>query len=125
MKTGYFARMKEYEAAGYTPVSIARYAPPFYHGHEYKKLAPSYDCLNDYKYGPNKGNKDRFMIRYFNELPNLTQQQIIKELEQLTGVKEDKIVLLCFEKPGDFCHRHLVADYLMDCTDYEVKEFEI
>lgn len=81
--------------------------------------------MNDYKYGPNKGNKDRFMIRYFNELPNLTQQQIIEELEQLTGVKEDKIILLCFEKPGDFCHRHLVADYLMDCTDYEVKEFEV
>ena len=65
------------------------------------------------------------MIRYFNELPNLTQQQIIEELEQLTGVNEDKIVLLCFEKPGDFCHRHLIADYLMDCTDYEVKEFEV
>ena len=22
------------------------------------------------------------------------------------------VVLLCYEKPGDFCHRHIVADWL-------------
>jgi uncharacterized protein (DUF488 family) len=30
-------------------------------------------------------------------------------------------VLLCYEKSGDFCHRHLVAEWLRR-YGYEVKE---
>jgi len=37
------------------------------------------------------------------------------------GVKD--IALLCYEKPGDFCHRRLFADWLKEKTGYEVKEF--
>lgn len=34
-----------------------------------------------------------------------------------------KICLICFEKPTDFCHRHLVADWLtkngFQCEEYK------
>lgn len=124
MKTGNFAKLKEYIEAGYTPVSIARYAPPFYHGIEYKILAPSYDCLNDYKYGEHKGNTDIFLGRYMSELAKLDAKEVVKVLEELTNVKEDKIILLCFEKPEDFCHRHLAAAWLHNCAAIDCKEYE-
>lgn len=124
MKTGYFYHLKEYESAGYVPVSIARYSPPFYHGLEYKKLAPSYDCLNDYKYGEHKGNADVYIGRYMSELAKLDAKEVVKELEELTGVKEDKIILLCFEKPSDFCHRKLVAAMLKVYGGIECEEFK-
>lgn len=124
MKTGYFAKLKEYVEAGYTPVSIARYAPPFYHGIEYKILAPSYDCLNDYKYGEHKGNTDKFLGRYMSELAKLNAKEVVKVLEELTNVKEDKIILLCFEKPEDFCHRHLAAAWLHNCAAIDCEEYE-
>jgi uncharacterized protein (DUF488 family) len=31
--------------------------------------------------------------------------------------------LLCWEKPGDFCHRHLVADWLRN-AGYEISEIK-
>lgn len=124
MKTGYFAKLKEYVEAGYTPVSIARYAPPFYHGLEYKKLAPPHDLLNDYKHGPHKGDANHFQIEYLGILAELDAKQIIKELEELTGVKEDKIILLCFEKPADFCHRKIAAAMLKVYGDIECEEYE-
>ena len=47
-------------------------------------------------------------------LKDKTCRQVLADLQKLTGVKNDfsKIILLCYEKPGDFCHRHLVADWL-------------
>lgn len=34
-----------------------------------------------------------------------------------------EICLICYEKPSDFCHRHLVADWLnkngVKCKEYE------
>jgi hypothetical protein len=32
------------------------------------------------------------------------------------------VALMCFEKPDDFCHRHLVADWLRQ-NGYECKEW--
>lgn len=125
MKTGYFYHLKEYESAGYVPVSIARYSPPFYHGLEYKKLAPPYDLLNDYKYGPHKGDVNHFQIEYLGILAGFDAKQIIKDLEELTGVKEDKIILLCFEKPADFCHRKLVAAMLKVYGGIECEELKV
>lgn len=34
------------------------------------------------------------------------------------------IALVCYEKSGDFCHRHIVADWLNQ-AGYDVKELEI
>jgi uncharacterized protein (DUF488 family) len=33
------------------------------------------------------------------------------------------IALVCYEKPTDFCHRHLVADWLKE-HGYECEEFK-
>ena len=34
-----------------------------------------------------------------------------------------RIALICYEKPTDFCHRHLVADWLnkngIECEEWE------
>jgi hypothetical protein len=31
---------------------------------------------------------------------------------------------MCFEKPEQFCHRHLFAKWLNQFGEYEVKEFD-
>ena len=37
--------------------------------------------------------------------------------------KGSDVALLCYEKPGDLCHRHLVAEWLrghgMQCAEWE------
>lgn len=113
MYTGYYAQLKKYLADGLYPVSIAGKCPEWYHGAEYKKLAPKWSFFSEWKNGSHKGDND-YYIKHFKEevLDKLDPAQVIKELEGFTGVSSDKIILLCYEKPGDFCHRHLVADWL-------------
>lgn len=113
MLTGYFARLKDYQKINLTPISIAAKAPIWYKGDEYKKLAPKWSFYSEWKNGSHKGDND-YYIKHFKEevLDNLDPEQVLKELEGFSGVSEDNIILLCYEKSGTFCHRHLVADWL-------------
>ena len=36
----------------------------------------------------------------------------------------DNAVMLCYEKPGDFCHRHLIADWITKNTGITVEEVD-
>ena len=49
--------------------------------------------------------------KHFNEevLNQLNVNNVIKDLKSL--VNNNSIVLICYEKPDDFCHRHLVANW--------------
>ena len=83
-------------------VSISGYAPHFFKGPQYRKLAPRRDFFDQYKL-------DHDTIAYtkqFNSrvLAVLDPEQVFADL--------DNKVLLCYERPGDFCHRRLVADWL-------------
>lgn len=113
MKTGYFARLKAYTDAGYVPVSIALKTPDWYNGYIYKKLSPPWWLLTDFKNGSHKDDTE-FYTKYFNTeiLDKLKANVVIKELETLTNETRNNIILLCYEKPGTFCHRHLVSKWL-------------
>ncbi len=105
--TSYFAMMDKLPE-NVVPVSICCSAPDFFKGIQYKKLAPSYTLLKKYK----TNNDDEFYSKYFkdNILGDLSASRVIQELEYLGEGKD--IVLLCYEKTEDFCHRHLVAEWL-------------
>lgn len=113
MYTGYFAKLNKYLEYSLYPVSIAGKCPDWYHGAEYKTLAPKWSFYSEWKNGSHKGDND-YYTKHFKEevLDKLDPEQVIKELEGFTGTTADKIILLCYEKPDDFCHRHLVADWL-------------
>lgn len=111
MYTGYYSQLKKYLADGLYPVSIAGKCPDWYHGAEYKKLAPKWVFFSEWKNGSHKGDND-YYIKHFNEevLDKLRAEDVINDLKRF-GLLQN-IILLCYEKPTDFCHRHLVADWL-------------
>ena len=45
-------------------------------------------------------------------LKPLTVESVLADIANLSGGELDKVILLCYEKPTDFCHRHLVADWI-------------
>jgi uncharacterized protein YeaO (DUF488 family) len=115
MYTGYFAKIKTYEKAGLIPIAICGGIPNWYKGLWYKKLAPKWSFFNEWKNGTeHKGDNDYYIQHFNNEvLDKLSILQVIEDLQKIANTKDtDKIILLCYEKPGDFCHRHLVADWL-------------
>ena len=90
------------------PISICGKAPSWYKGLQYKKLAPKYDFFMKWK--DNHDNEQ--YIESFNEqvLSRLDVREVIEELFDMANSKD--ICLICYEKPNDFCHRHLVSNWL-------------
>jgi hypothetical protein len=111
--TGYYAKLKEYKQAGLIPVSIAGKAPDWYDGLEYKKLAPKWAFFSEWKYGSHKGDNEYYIDQFGAQvLKSFTVESVLADLANLSNEELDKVILLCYEKPTDFCHRHLVANWI-------------
>ncbi len=121
--TTYFANLRKLPKE-IVPISICAKCPNDFKGVQYKKLAPKYGFFMEWK----QNHDNDFYIEHFNEevLKDLNQETIVKELERIAGIngitKKD-VALVCYEKPNDFCHRHLVAKWL-NRKGYIVKEYE-
>lgn len=121
--TSYFAKIK-YLPKNIIPISICGKAPKWYNGLEYKKLAPKYDFFMQWK----KNGDNKYYIDRFNEevLGKLNAGEVIKELYKLSSQSNEDIALICYEKPDDFCHRHLVSYWLnqngIKCSEYKFEK---
>lgn len=115
--TTYFAKLRALPE-NIIPVSICGKAPSWYAGRQYNKLAPKYGFFSEWK----KTHDNNYYIRCFNEqvLSLLDPQQVVDELKALAGSED--IALVCYERPSDFCHRHLVANWLTQ-AGFPTKEF--
>lgn len=102
MKTSYFAHYK-----GTNGVAITYALPSWSKYKHYLPLAPTRAMVEAYKSG--RLSEEEYTRQYYKllELRGITPQQVLKDLG-------DDAVLLCFEKTGKFCHRHLAAKWL--CT---------
>ena len=118
--TGYFGKSKKYPAE-IVQISICASPPKAYKGLEYKILAPKYRIFMEWK---DTHNSNRY-IQCFNSevLGPLDPKSVYADLERMSGGKD--IVLLCYEKPEDFCHRHIVADWLGKSVGAEIKELVV
>ena len=120
--TSYFAKLKSLPD-NIVPISICGKAPDWYKGLQYKKLAPKYDFFMEWK----KNHDNDYYIKCFNEqvLDKLDILTVIRNLIDLTisiGQANKGICLICYEKPADFCHRHLVAEWLRQ-NGFECEEW--
>jgi len=140
--TSYFAKLKKLPE-DIIPISICGKAPDWYKGIQYKILAPKYGFFKQYKdmidnsidksglYGANyfpaleekRIQAEDYYIEHFQKevLNVLDAKQIVYELYKLSQSKD--IALICYERPSDFCHRHLVHEWLVkngcNCWEYE------
>ena len=109
--TSYFANVKSLPSE-VIPIAICGVVPEWWCGLQYRKLAPKRDFFNEWK---SSGDNDYYVKCYYEQvLSHLDPAQVYKELYKLveyTGSYTENIALLCYEKPEDFCHRHLVAEW--------------
>lgn len=111
--TSYFAKQKELENHNIIPISICAKAPDWYKGLQYKKLAPKYGFFMEWK----KNHDNDYYIEHFQSevMDGLDATNVILDFSRMVygfNVGENDIALICYEKPSDFCHRHLVAEWL-------------
>jgi uncharacterized protein YeaO (DUF488 family) len=99
LKTSYFGKSGQHPNA----VSIAAITPSWFRKRIYKKFAPPWNLVKRYKDG--QVTEEQYKRTYQKEiLSKLDPKQVAEELGQ-------EAILLCYEKSGQFCHRHLVADW--------------
>ena len=116
--TSYFAKLKSLPE-NIIPISICGKAPDWYNGLQYKKLAPKYEFFMKWK----ENHNNDYYIKCFNEqvLNKLDPMRVYQELCSLA--KSDEFALICYEKPSDFCHRHLVSEWLKE-RGFDIEEWD-
>ena len=124
--TTYFAQLRKLPE-NIIPIAICGKSPDWFQGAQYKALAPKYDFFQEWK----KDHDNDKYIRNFNAriLNLLNADDVVNDLYRLAGIDlesrgECHIALVCYEKPNDFCHRHLVADWLRQ-NGYSANEYNI
>lgn len=120
--TGYFAKVKDYINAGLEPVSIAGITPSFFKGERWSDFAPRKELFNQWKSGAL--NNFEYSAKYTEYLNTLPKQDIYELKDSLLGENKN-FVMCCYEKQGDFCHRHVLADWLENNFGIRVEEYEI
>lgn len=108
--TSYFAKIKDYPDMSF--VSVSRFTPKAIKIPVLLYLAPSSDVLRDYK---EDKDLDKFIRKFNKQLKMLDADTVASALNNR--------VLVCYEKSDDFCHRHIIAQWLRN-HGYEVEELE-
>ena len=106
--TSYYANYKKY--SDFYKISISRSAPDHSYDLRLLDLAPSSQLLKDYKNGV--ANEEEYTRRYLSSLEDLKKRGYLDRFVNSLNNHTQDVVLLCYEKPDKFCHRHILADYL-------------
>jgi len=106
-------------------VGVSGWVPESFNGVRLKELAPKREWWMEWhsKFKDNINSKESiewYTVKYKETVLDVVDFNEIKgRLEQLGG----DVVLLCFERPGSFCHRHLIAKWLSEnglpCSEYD------
>lgn len=108
--TSYFARIKKLPA-NIIPISIALFIPKSINLPSISDLYPTKEILQQWK---NDNNSKRYALKYKKDVLNkLNPDDIVEKIRNIVSCYNgDSAVLVCYEKSSDFCHRHLVAEWL-------------
>ena len=115
--TSYFGNLRKLNEAGIVPISIARWNPKWFHGFTMQELAPTKYMLSD------ACSTEEYIRLYKQILSGMYSGAILKSIESM-GKGRD-VALLCYEKPGDFCHRHMFAEWFTKTTGIQIDEFAV
>lgn len=89
-------------------VAISGGAPDGFSGGKYRTLAPKRDWWQQWH--DEKLSNEWYIQKYYETvLSKLNPADVLRDL--------DNKIILCWEKPGTFCHRHLISDWLNKNSD--------
>lgn len=115
--TSYISKISKLDAQGILPVAIVNYLPRNLHVMNLSYLSPPAQTLAKYK--KIKDSKV-FTMEYAKYLNTLNINEVLNHIESIMTNHDNKtIALVCYEKSGDFCHRHILAEWIEQSTRIE------
>ena len=115
--TSYFGNARKLKEAGVMIICVAIGKPRFLKVPQMINVAPTRYMISG------ACSHDEYLKLYDRILASQDANQVVKQIEMLSGGKD--VALCCYEKPGDFCHRHILAKWLTEKTGIELKEFGV
>lgn len=116
--TSYFANYKELAKQGIKIINTARFPPRWL-------SAPSLNCVKPSPMLIHIMDPKEYTARYQAEvLADLDYKSVMDEIHSLA--EGGDVALCCYEKPGELCHRHILATWLNehgeDIHEYQKEE---
>ena len=102
--TGYYVNMNKAPVdGGYTFVAISRGIPSWFDKPllQLVELMPSWELIDMAK----KHDYEQYIRLYREKLAKVSLRDVLDSIP-------DNSILLCYEKPDKFCHRHIVRNWL-------------
>ncbi len=100
--TSYYSNVSKH-VLSIRQIGVSATIPLYFEGSRREEYYPSWDLINGIKYG--EITEEEFERAYREEV--LSRLNPVDEYEKLRGK-----VLCCWEKKGDFCHRHIILKWL-------------
>ena len=116
--TSNYAKARKMDKSKFLLVSISIFPPKDWRGLNARELAPSHELLKAYHNGMSESDYEKEYRKQISNLNNLHSQ--FEWMAQKANGRD--IVLLCYEKVGDFCHRHILSDIIYEKYGYRIKE---
>ena len=116
--TSYFGNSRKLNEAGVKIICVAIGKPRF--------MADVPQMLNvcptGYMISGNCSRKE-YLKLYDKILVSQDANKVIEQIKSLSNGQD--VALCCYEKPEDFCHRHILAKWLTENTGIEITEFGV
>lgn len=110
--TSNYARQKDNPLA----IAISREPPEWYEGEHFEQLAPTWELITAFRSG--KIDEAQYAKQY---LLQLKQRKIDP---YIFAEFPDGTMLLCYESPNKFCHRHLLSMWVENKTGMVIPEWK-
>lgn len=132
--TSYFAKVRNLPE-NIVPIAVCAIVPQWWKGLSYKRIAPPKSLVLSYKQNLDKEHYQQLYTKQVLDktAPKIVLRELFKLLPRDFQNKlsshdwwcnsQYHILLLCYEKPEDFCHRHLFAEWMTE-SGYEIREWK-
>ena len=136
--TSYYANYRNIPA-NYMCVGISRTCPDGFNNPDNKNflfvrdniLAPTKELLSDFKEGreTEEGYKRRYVESLLSSFGEGKKYNSFEDFIEAVGDnfkdKYEAVVFLCYEKPGDFCHRNILRNLMVRIYHIPCEELQV
>lgn len=113
--TSYFGNARKLNEAGVMIICVAIGRPRFIQAPQMLNVCPTRYMISG------ACSHEEYLKMYDDILAKQDARKVMEQIQALSGGKD--VALCCYEKPGDFCHRHILAKWLTEKTGIEITEF--
>lgn len=110
--TSYYNKMKSY-GTRYTLIQVSNSKPTGFPWGTWplKEVYPDWETVKKFKAG--EISQDEFTLKYKEKLSRMDKDTVLSKINEIweLGDQQD-VILLCWEGSNQFCHRHILAEWL-------------